>query len=98
MAAESKPTRNKSAMKRAKQNEARALHNRSEKNRIKTLIKQLEKAVTDKNADAAGTTFTLVISAIDKAAQRGMLHKNTAARKVSRLTKLVNSLAPSEAA
>ena len=63
MAAESKPTRNKSAMKRAKQNEARALHNRSEKNRIKTLIKQLEKAVTDKNVDAAGTTFTLLISA-----------------------------------
>ena len=98
MAAESKPTRNKSAMKRAKQNIARELHNKSAKNRIKTLIKYLEKAVADKNAETAGTTFITVISAIDKAAQKGMLHKNTAARKVSRLTKLVNSLSSSEAA
>lgn len=98
MAAESKPKRNTSAMKRAKQNEAKALRNKSQKTMIKTLVKHLEKAVADKNAETAGIAFTRLISAIDKAAQKGIIHRNTAARNVSRFTKLVNKLSLSEAA
>lgn len=65
---------------------------------LKTLSKKVEKAVAEKNKDNAGTALNDVVSAIDKAARKGLIHKNTAARKVSRLTKLVNSMLPSEAA
>ena len=65
---------------------------------LKTLSKKVEKAVADKNKDNAGTALKEVVPAIDKAARKGLIHKNTASRKVSRLTKLVNSMPPSEAA
>jgi small subunit ribosomal protein S20 len=74
------------------------MKNRSVKNMLKTLCKKVDKAVADKNADVAAAALKHAISALDKAARRGIVHKNTAARRVSRLTRLVNSMTPSQAA
>lgn len=65
---------------------------------LRTLSKKVEKAVADKNAEQAGIALKDAISAAARAAGKGVIHKNTASRKVSRLTKLVNSMRPSEAA
>ncbi len=59
---------------------------------LKTLIKKIESEVASKNIEGAKTALNEIISAIDKAKAKGLVHKNTASRKVSRLTKLVNSL------
>lgn len=90
--------KNKSAIKRTRQTETKTTRNRSIKSEIKTLIKNIETAVSDKSAEGAKTALAKAIIAIDKAAQKGVIHKSTASRKVSRLSKLVNSALPSEAA
>ncbi len=98
MPAKAAPKKNKSAIKRARQNEKRALKNMSVKNMLKTLSKRVEKEVANKSAEGAEAAFKKAISAIDKAAKKGIIHKNTASRRVSQLTRLVNSMLPSEAA
>ena len=78
----------KSALKRAGQSEIRRLRNRSVKTRVKNVIKTVQAAKagqTDTDIDAAMTNAQ---SIIDKAAKKGVLHKRTAARKISRLAKL----------
>ncbi len=90
--------KNTSAIKRTRQTKVRTERNRSVKNTIRTLIKNLEAEVKDKNAENAGTVLNTTISTIAKAAKKGILHKSTASRKISRLTKLVNSISSSEAA
>jgi len=90
--------KNKSAIKRTRQTEKRTLKNRSVKKVIKTLSKKVETEVVSKNGEAAKIALRDAVVAIDKAAIKGIIHKNTAARKVSRLTRLVNALHPSEAA
>ena len=90
--------KNKSAIKRTRQTETKTIRNRSIKSEIKTLIKNIETAVSDKSAEGAKNALAKAIIAIDKAAQKGVIHKSTASRKVSRLTKLVNSALPSEEA
>lgn len=82
----------KSALKRARQNEIRRLRNKSNKTRVKGLIKEVRLAVDENAAESAADNLNMVKSAIDKAAKKGVIHKRTAARKVSRLTKLVNSV------
>jgi small subunit ribosomal protein S20 len=82
----------KSALKRARQNEIRHLRNKSDKSKIKGLIKEVRLAVDDNAAESAAGKLNTVKSAIDKAAKKGVIHKKTAARKVSRLTKLINSV------
>ena len=71
----------KSAKKRILVNETKAARNKSIKSAVKTAIKKVDAALLG------------VISAIDKATSKGIYHKNTASRKVSRLTKAVNSIA-----
>jgi small subunit ribosomal protein S20 len=94
----STPNKSKSAMKRVKQDKVKALKNKSTKNTLKTLTKKLESEVAKKSSEGAATTLKTVLSAIDKAARKGIIHRNTAARKKSALAKLVNSMLPSEAA
>ena len=90
--------KNQSAIKRTRQTETRTLRNKSVKSLIKTLSKKIEKEVTDKSLEGAETVLKKIVSVVDKAARKGILHKNTAARTVSRLTRLVNSLRPPAAA
>ncbi len=98
MPAKAAPKKNKSAIKRARQNEKRALKNKSFKNMLKTLSKRVENEVANKSVEGAEAAFKNAVSAIDKAAKKGIIHKNTASRRVSQLTRLVNSMLPSEAA
>ncbi|MGD8835014.1 MAG: 30S ribosomal protein S20 [Desulfobacteraceae bacterium] len=78
----------KSALKRAGQNENRRMRNRSVKTRVKTVVKEVRQAVANNADDGAKALLVTAQSAIDKAAKKGVLHKRTAARKVSRLAKM----------
>lgn len=89
--------KNKSAIKRVEQAEKRALINRSSKKLLKTLSKKVEAEAASKNMDSAKTALKNAVVAIDRAAIKGIVHKKTASRKVSRLTRLVNALSPAEA-
>ena len=82
----------KSALKRQKQNEKSRLRNVHIRSTLKTLIKKVRLAVEAKDIDKARTALAEAIPAIDKAKSQGVIHRNTASRKASRLTKLVNSL------
>ncbi len=83
----------KSAKKRVKIAAKRTLRNREWKTKLKTAIKEFEKIVDEGNASAAQDKLSQAIKVIDKAAGKGIIHKNNAARKKSRLTKLYNQIA-----
>ena len=83
----------KSAKKRILVIETKTLRNKMIKSKIKTLVKKVEAAVAVSDKAAAATALKEAVVAIDKAAAKGVYHKNTAARKVSRITKAVNSIA-----
>lgn len=59
---------------------------------MKNVIKNLEEALSSKSPERASETLKEAISVIDKTAQKGVIHKNKASRKISRLTHRVNSL------
>ena len=82
----------KSAIKRARQSEDRRERNRSRKTRMKGAIKKLEEAISSKVADTAKETLKEAISVIAKTASKGVIHQNTASRKISRLSRRVNGL------
>lgn len=82
----------KSAKKRVLVNQKKADRNKSIKSAVKTSIKKVEAAVVAKDKEAAVAALANAISTIDKAATKGVYHKNNATRKVSRLSKAVNTL------
>ena len=77
----------KSAIKRVKVTEKKTLQNKIVKTKVKNAVKRYENAVAN-NADNLAEQYSLTVSQIDKAVTKGVLHKNTAARKKSRLAKL----------
>jgi len=77
----------KSAIKRNKQNEKRRMRNRVYRGTARTLITRARAAIAGKDVEAAEAATLDAISALDKAAQKGVLHKNNAARRKSRLMK-----------
>jgi small subunit ribosomal protein S20 len=79
----------KSAEKRVRQNERRRLVNRSNRTRLRSSVKELRSAL-DGDAKQAAVLLPKTISEIDKAVQKGVLHRNAAARHKSRLTARVN--------
>jgi small subunit ribosomal protein S20 len=81
-----------SALKRARQNEIRKLRNRTTKTRVKHMVKTVRLDVAAKSAEAVKSKLNDAKSLIDKAAKKGAIHRKTAARKISRLTRLVNTL------
>ena len=83
----------KSAKKRILVNRTKAERNKSIRSAVKTSIKKVEAAVAAKDKEAAAAALKVASSTIDKAATKGVYHKNNAARKVSRLAKAVNTLA-----
>lgn len=82
----------KSAIKRAKQNEKRRMRNKSVRTRVKNVTKGLLHAVSESSKEDAVKELIAAQSTIDIAAKKGVLHSRTASRKISRLTKLVNSI------
>ena len=83
----------KSAKKRVRVNEKKTLRNRAIKTRVKSAIKSVEVAVAAGDKDLAQANLTDAVTQISKGVSKGVYHKNTAARRVSRLTKAVNSMA-----
>ena len=83
----------KSSKKRVLVAQTKADRNKSIKSAVKTSIKKVEAAVAAKDVEAAKAALVNATSVIDKAESKGVYHKNNAARKVSRLSKAVNSIA-----
>lgn len=82
----------KSAIKRARQNEEQRVRNRSRKTRMKNAIRKLEETIGSKTAESVSEDLRAAISVIQKTAAKGVIHRNTASRKISRLTRRVNAL------
>ena len=82
----------KSAAKRAKQAEKRRQHNIALKSRMRTAIKRVVNAIEAGNADAATADYKAAVPEIDKAANKGLIHRNKADRHKSRLNKAIKRL------
>ncbi len=84
----------KSAEKRARQSLKRRTTDRERKSEMKTLLKKVQ---TEKDKQKASTALRDAVSALDKLASKGLIHKNKAANQKSKLTKKVNRLDVSDA-
>lgn len=82
----------KSALKRIKQNKVKNARNRHVRSTMRTFVKKIREAVENRDLAAAKEALAAAIPVIDKSATKGVIHKATASRNVSRLTKLVNTL------
>lgn len=82
----------KSAIKRVKTNDARRVHNAQIKSAMRTAVKNFEALVTNQDPDNAKAAYATASKKIDKAARKGIIHKNAAARQKSRLAKQLNSI------
>jgi small subunit ribosomal protein S20 len=83
----------KSAEKRVRQNEKRNAVNRNNRSKLRTQIKKLRASIAGGDQTQSSEYLTATVSVIDKAVNKGIIHKNTAARYKSRLTKHVSGLA-----
>ena len=83
----------KSAIKRVRQTERRNEVNRNNRSRLRTSIKKLRGNITTGETQNSQEQLPLTVSMIDKMVNKGILHRNTAARYKARLTKAVNKLA-----
>ena len=81
-----------SALKRARQNEKRRLRNLHIKTAVKSSIKKVREAIEVKDVEGAQKALLKTIPLIQKAHSKGVFHKNTSTRKISRLTREVNAL------
>ena len=89
---------NNSAKKRLRQNETRRVRNKDRLTELKTLRKQLLRAVHDGKADEAKSLYQTVSKRLDQAASVNTIHKNTASRSKARLAKLIAKPAAKPAA
>lgn len=80
----------KSAAKRVRITEKRTIRNATIKSALRTSIRRFEEAMASANVDNAKLALRKALRALDKAVTKGVIHKNTAARKKSRLTKRFN--------
>jgi small subunit ribosomal protein S20 len=81
-----------SALKRARQTEKRTVRNRANSSQLRTALRSLRESLEKGGKAAAGQTYRLTVSALDKAIQKGVLHENTASRYKSRLSARLNAL------
>ena len=80
------------ARKRARQAEKRRAHNASLRSLVRTVIKKVYAAVQTGDPGAAKTAYDNAVPVIDRMADKGIIHKNTSARTVSRLAKRVKTM------
>ncbi len=83
----------KSAKKRILVNETKAARNKAIRSKVKTAVKKVDAAIAQKDAETAKTALRAAIVEITKAGSKGVYHKKTVSRKISRLSKAVNSIA-----
>jgi len=86
----------KSALKRARQNEVKRVRNKSYKTSVKKAVKEVRTALTANSPDQAQKSFKEAVSVIQKTASKGVIHKNQASRKISRLARQLNQIVASE--
>lgn len=86
----------KSALKRARQNEVKRIKNKGYKTRVKKAVKEVRTALSDNSADQAKKSFVKTVSIVQKAASKGIIHRNQASRKISRLATQINQLTASK--
>ncbi len=82
----------KSAIKRARQNEIKRIQNKRLKTRIKKVAKEIRLAGDESQKSTALNRLNIAKSVIDKAAKKGAIHRNTASRKISRLSKVADAI------
>ena len=82
-----------SALKRARQTVKRTVTNRTNTSRLRGVLREMRETLAKGDKAAAETAYRATVSALDKAIQKGVLHKNTAARYKARLSKRVRALA-----
>ncbi|MDX9713856.1 MAG: 30S ribosomal protein S20 [Dissulfurispiraceae bacterium] len=92
MAGKAAPKKNLSALKRVRQTEKRSEHNQAGKTKIKTYTKKIEAAVKANDKAQVELSLKEATKVISSVASKGIIHKNTAARKISRLAKKANSV------
>ena len=80
----------KSATKRALQNEKKRLRNKSIKTKLNNTTRNVKLAIKEKSGTEVATILNKAKSVIAKASTKGVIHKNTASRKISRITRLIN--------
>lgn len=80
----------KSAIKNIRKNERRRVHNQAFRSRARTMIKKARLAILAGRAEEAREAIRQAYSALDKAAEKGIIHKNNAARRKARLMRLFN--------
>ena len=83
----------KSAKKRVLVNKTKAMENKAAKSALKTQIKKFDAVVAEGNRSEADSAYKAAVKAVDKAAAKGLLHKNNAANKKSSMTIKLNKLA-----
>lgn len=84
-----------SAIKRVRQNETRRARNRSDRTRLRGLVKQLRQAIESKNAEEAKKLLPGTASFVDKMVKKGVLHERTGNRYKSRLSRQLSALSSS---
>ena len=82
----------KSAEKRLRQSEKRTAVNRSRLSRVRTFVKNVESAIATGDKNAAQSAFRLAEPELHRATTKGVMHRNTVARKLSRLSARINAL------
>jgi len=83
----------KSAEKRVRIGKIRETRNKSNRTFLKTTLKRFDAAVVSGNKEEAASAYTTAVKTVDQAVSRNLLHKNNAARKKSKLTKRLTSMA-----
>ena len=80
------------ARKRARQSESRRRHNASFRSMVRTYIKKIDTAIQGGDPEAATTAYNTAVPVIDRMADKGIIHKNKAARHKSRLNSAIKAL------
>jgi len=87
-----------SARKRIRQTEKRTIRNRARKSRVRTFLRKVEQAIAGGDASAAKEALRVAQPELQRAATKGVMHRNTVARKLSRLSSRIKALGTSAAA
>ncbi len=82
----------RSALKRLRQSEKRRVRNKAVRSAIKTAIKRVRTAIEEGKPEEARAHLGAVVRLVDRAVTKGVLHRNNASRRISRLTVAVNSM------
>ncbi len=82
----------KSAKTRINRNNKRSIINGARKSRVRTFVKKVEAAIVAKDKDLAQSTFVVAESELMKAVNKGVMHRNTVARKISRLSAKIKNI------